>query len=1607
MRNLASFFKVCVISMFLLTTTYVFAGPPSWTRVDYTNTTAFVGWVRINYYDNTFTQLEEGDYIGAFVNGECRMIAEVFTYNSELYVSSVIHGGDVFEGKPSDIAGIDNTAEEIEWKVWDNSADAEISQVVKGTLMSDPGGEILDYEIGKPNAGSELESLTVSGVTLDQVFSATTLDYTSTLPNSTVLPVLSDYTALVADSRATVDITVATDFVSNNVTTITVTAEDNSTTVYTITYTEEGCLTPLPTTTTDFSYCVGETASVLTASASGTLKWYDDAASTTPLASAPQPETTVDGTTYYYVTNTDVCETEKVEIAVVVKPLPTAPIADSYTYCPTDVVSPITASGTALQWYDDLMNPIAAPGVPTTDVTYNVTSTVNSCESTPTEVTVVFFSVPNVDIVPDKNDVCNDEVINLNLSIPGEGTVTGSTGIVGETFDASLAQTAINNITYSYTSADGCVATDVEQITVTTKTAPVTTTPVSVELGANAPTLTATGDGTIQWYDDQMNALPAGDSYVTTVSTATDDTFTFFVTNTNGTCESAPVEVTVSVSGCSTTAPDVVSPVEYCQDEVSSVLTANAVGTLNWYATSTSMPALASAPTPETSVDGTFYYYVSQTDGCESARTPIEVIVKAKPDAPIVSDVTACLNTPFTELTATGQNLKWYDENLNPLTAPVTPTDAAIYNVTQTINGCESDPAQQEAIVAPLPVVSIVAISPDICVDGTTAFTTSPSGGTITHSAIVADEFVASAAYVGSNNVTYEYIDPISLCSNSATEVVTVSNKVAPVTETLVTVLVNESAPTLTATGDGVIQWYDDQMNALPAGDSYTTTIATDVAGTFTYFVTNTNSVCASDAVEVTVEVILCATPRPGVSTPTSYCVGETAAPLTATATGTLNWYASATSPTALPSAPTPETIVDGTTSYFVSQTDGCESARQEIVVEVLPLPTPPVTSNVEACAGDVMAELTAIGSLLQWYDKDMNPLSAPVIPASENATYYVSQSNGTCESAVSTVTITINDLPTVSITPDKTTACENEIVGLTVSPSTGGYIVSSAVSGTDFDASLALVGTNTIEFNYTDPVTLCSNSTSTSITVSDLPAAPVVSSPVMYCVGDVATALTANGTNLKWSDVNGPLTSAPVPPTSNAGSLLYFVTQSNSTCESLQSEIEVIINNNPTVSIIPSATDVCEDGAVSLTLTPATGGTLLVDGIEKSTFNVATETVGDHILEYSYTDNNSCSATDNTTVTIVPVTAPSTTPAISLLVNDLAPVLTATGDGTIKWYDENKTFIQSGTSYQTTISTAVANEFIFYVTNTNSTCESDFEQITITVTDCDVVKPTTTTAISYCAGDVASELVATGVGTINWYDSPTSTVPLTTIPTPSTINDGVTLYYVSQTNVCEGPKEIVTVTVNPIPAAPSVANQNVCEGTIISSLPVSGQNLVWYNSDAQIISEPTNISETSVYSVTQSIDGCTSLAADITVTVNAAPSKPTVLNPIQSVCEGTNATFVAIVEPTANVTWKDASNNIVSTTAQLVTNVAGEYTVIQSLGTCQSEPTTVTIYSKPIPAAPIVANVETCNGIQGQLSYSLPVNWYAAQTDNIPLATGLTYSPNVSTPDTYTYYVS
>ena len=115
----------------------------------------------------------------------------------------------------------------------------------------------------------------------------------------------------------------------------------------------------------------------------------------------------------------------------------------------------------------------------------------------------------------------------------------------------------------------------------------------------------------------------------------------------------------------------------------------------------------------------------------------------------------------------------------------------------------------------------------------------------------------------------------------------------------------------------------------------------------------------------------------PAVSSPSvEYCVGETATALTATGDNLL-WYTSKTGGTGEATAPIPGTANAGSTTHYVSQTtNGCESDRAEIVVNV-----------VEVCPAQIGDVFTVSGIAYEITSIDPDPNEVKVVDYISSAT--------------------------------------------------------------------------------------------------------------------------------------------------------------------------------------------------------------------------------------------------------------------------------------------------------------------------------------------------------------------------------------------------------------------------------------------------------------------------------------------------------------------------------------------------------------------------------------------------------------------------------------------
>ncbi|HOS83398.1 MAG TPA: glycosyl hydrolase family 8 [Bacteroidales bacterium] len=132
-------------------------------------------------------------------------------------------------------------------------------------------------------------------------------------------------------------------------------------------------------------------------------------------------------------------------------------------------------------------------------------------------------------------------------------------------------------------------------------------------------------------------------------------------------------------------------------------------------------------------------------------------------------------------------------------------------------------------------------------------------------------------------------------------------------------------------------------------------------------------------------------------------------------------------------------------------------------------------------------------------------------------------------------------------------------------------------------------------------------------------PAAPTVTTPVTYCQGATATALTATGTTLKWYTVASggtASTTAPTPSTATVGNTTHYVSQTVSGCESARASIVVSVTALPTAPTVTTpvsynqgatATALSATGTSLTWYTTSTGGTGSTSAPIPSTSNIGT----------------------------------------------------------------------------------------------------------------------------------------------------------------------------------------------------------------------------------------------------------------------------------------------------------------------------------------------------------------------------------------------------------------
>ena len=798
---------------------------------------------------------------------------------------------------------------------------------------------------------------------------------------------------------------------------------------------------------------------------------------------------------------------------------------------------------------------------------------------------------------------------------------------------------------------------------------------------------------------------------------------TYYVSQIVNGCESEKTPITVTVNELPSVSISADKD-EVCAGETIT-LTADAddSGSFTWSGdgvTENGNTATVTAiPTTPESITVTLNY-VSEYN-CE-AQASATVTFLPVPTAPTAEDVSYCQNETAEMLTATaseGATLLWYESEKSvvastkaPVPSTATVGDTAFY-VSQILNGCESARTEIIATVNSVLTVGIAVDKDEVCVGETVSLMAMPING-------LSYEWSGNGAEIGehSSSITITPTESMSInlkftgengCESEASATITVKEIPEKPVAQSVSYCQNAVAQILTAIADGEQKWY--------IGDETSTTApvpSTAIAGDTTYYVSQTVNGCESEktAIKVTVNEL------PSVSiaaNKTEICLGETVTLTANDESGNFAWSGGVTSTEkTVTFAPTETNLVN----LKITNASGCES-EASTTITVKAIPESPIAQSVTYCQGAVSQILTAIADgEMKWYIGDEASATAPVPSTATvgDTTYYVSQIVNGCESEKTAVVVTINELPTVSITANKTEICAGETVILTANAEDGTFAWSGGVTSTEKTVTFAPTETNLVSLKITN-ASGCESEASTTITVNAIPEKPVAQS-ISYCQNAVAQILTATADGeQKWYIGGEASSTAPVPSTAIAGDTTYYVSQIVNGCESEQTAIKVTISELPSVGITANKTEICAGETVTLTANADDGDFAWSGGVtstEKTVSFAPTETTSVSVI---FTNESGCENEASTTITVKAIPEKPVAQSVTYYQNAEAQILTAIADGKLKWYIGDEASATAPVP-----STAIVGETTYYVSQIVNGCESEKTAITVTISAVNII---------------------------------------------------------------------------------------------------------------------------------------------------------------------------------------------------------------------------------------------------------------------------------------------
>jgi len=523
---------------------------------------------------------------------------------------------------------------------------------------------------------------------------------------------------------------------------------------------------------------------------------------------------------------------------------------------------------------------------------------------------------------------------------------------------------------------------------------------------------------------------------------------------------------------------------------------------------------------------------------------------------------------------------------------------------------------------------------------------------------------------------------------------------------------------------------------------------------------------------------------------------------------------------------------------------------------------------------------------------------------------------------------------------------------------STGAYVTASAFTpGAANPSQTGCAPTITLS---SSTLATCFNNASSSV---PLGYASTTNSPTHYSIS-WSTIPANNFTNVINASL--PLTSIPVviPAGTLPGLYTGNLTVSNAIGNSCPPvPFTVTVHSLPNISVTPMTASVCAgntsvlltaSGAANYTWSPATDLSVITGSVvTASPSSTQTYTV-------SGTDANGCSNSATTEITVTPLP-----PTPDLSVSHPGCGQSTGGVSVTSPIGSHYTYSIDGINFQSSpvFPNLLPGAHQVIAKDMNG-CISLIATATINPPP---ISPSTPTAI------VVQPTCSTPAGTITITSPAGLSYSIDGINYSNTTglfnNLAAGTYQVTASNTqgCVSPATPITINAAPpIPPAPTISVTNHCDGT--STLHASGVsgNLLWSTGQT---ANPITVSAAGIYSVTQTVNGCTSVAASVAITPLLAPMAPTVnvTHPTCTISSGS----ILITSPLGNGLVYSLNGGAFTGNTNYTSLLPGTYMiVVRNTAGCEATSSVVINPQPSTPAAPVVNITQpSCTVATGSIS--------------------------------------